>query len=75
MTEHLFPAEFGEQLDPKYIIPAVVYLASEKAPNGEILEAGGGVVANTYVMETMGKFFGTDESFTAEAVAESWADS
>lgn len=74
MTEHLFPAEFGEQLDPKYIIPAVVYLASEKAPNGEILEAGGGVVANTYVMETMGKFFGTDESFTAEAVAESWAE-
>ncbi|MDA0345135.1 MAG: SDR family NAD(P)-dependent oxidoreductase [Proteobacteria bacterium] len=74
MTEHLFPAEFGEQLDPKYIIPAVVYLASEKAPNGEILEAGGGVVANTYVMETMGKFFGTDENFTAEAVAESWAE-
>lgn len=72
MTEHLFPAEFGEQLDPKYIIPAVVYLASEKAPNGEILEAGGGVIANTYIMETMGKYFGTDENFTAEAVADHW---
>ena len=32
----------------------MIFLASEKAPNGEILEAGGGVVANTYVMETMG---------------------
>ena len=74
MTEHLFPDEFAEKLDPKFIIPAVIFLASEKAPNGEILEAGGGVVANTYVMETMGKYFGTDESFTAEAVAESWQE-
>ena len=74
MTEHLFPAEFGEKLDPKYIIPAVIFLASEKAPNGEILEAGGGVVANTYIMETMGKYFGTDENFTAEAVANHWAE-
>ena len=30
MTEHLFPAEFAEKLDPKYIIPAVIFLASEK---------------------------------------------
>ncbi|MBL6810712.1 MAG: SDR family NAD(P)-dependent oxidoreductase [SAR86 cluster bacterium] len=74
MTEHLFPAEFAEKLDPKYIIPAVIFLASDKAPNGEILEAGGGVVANTYVMETMGKYFGTDENFTAEAVANHWAE-
>ena len=74
MTEHLFPAEFAEKLDPKYIIPAVIFLASEKAPNGEILEAGGGVVANTYVMETMGKYFGTDEKFTAEAVADAWSE-
>jgi NAD(P)-dependent dehydrogenase (short-subunit alcohol dehydrogenase family) len=74
MTEHLFPAEFAEKLDPKYIIPAMIFLASEKAPNGEILEAGGGVVANTYVMETMGKYFGTDENFTAEAVANHWAE-
>ncbi|GIS48866.1 MAG: hypothetical protein Ct9H90mP22_4540 [Gammaproteobacteria bacterium] len=29
-------------------------------------------MANTYVMETMGKYFGTDENFTAEAVAELW---
>ena len=74
MTEHLFPAEFAEKLDLKYIIPAVIFLASEKAPNGEILEAGGGVVANTYVMETMGKYFGTDENFTAESVANHWAE-
>lgn len=74
MTEHLFPAEFAEKLNPKYIIPAVIFLASEKAPNGEILEAGGGVVANTYVMETMGKYFGTDENFTAEVVANHWAE-
>ena len=56
MTEHLFPPEFAEKLDPKLIIPGVIFLASEKAPNGEILEVGGGVVANTYVMETMGKY-------------------
>jgi hypothetical protein len=74
MTEHLFPPEFAEKLDPKLIIPGVIFLASEKAPNGEILEVGGGVVANTYVMETMGKYFGTDEKFTAEAVADAWAE-
>jgi hypothetical protein len=74
MTEHLFPAEFAEKLDPRLIIPAVVFLASEKAPNGEILEVGGGVVANTYIMETMGKYFGTDEGFNAEAVAEHWSE-
>ena len=74
MTEHLFPPEFAEKLDPKLIIPGVIFLASEKAPNGEILEVGGCVVANTYVMETMGKYFGTDENFTAEAVAEHWAE-
>ena len=74
MTEHLFPAEFAEKLDPRLIIPAVVFLASEKAPNGEILEAGGGVVANTYIMETMGKYFGTDEGFNAEAVADHWSE-
>ena len=74
MTEHLFPPEFAEKLDPKLIIPGVIFLASEKAPNGEILEVGGGVVANTYVMETMGKYFGTDEKFTAEAVADAWSE-
>jgi|TARA_X000000950_G_scaffold73513_2_gene91427 NAD(P)-dependent dehydrogenase (short-subunit alcohol dehydrogenase family) len=72
MTEALLPPEFKEKLDPKFIIPAVIFLASEKAPNGEILEVGAGVVANTYIMETMGKYFGTDDSFTAEAVSESW---
>lgn len=72
MTEALLPPEFQEKLDPKYIIPAVIFLASEKAPNGEILEVGAGVVANTYIMETMGKYFGTDDNFSAEAVSESW---
>ena len=74
MTESLFPDDFKDKLDPKYIIPAVIFLASEKAPNGEILQAGAGVIANTYIMETMGKYFGTDESFNAESVAEHWPE-
>ena len=74
MTESLFPDDFKDKLDPKYIIPAVIFLASEKAPNGEILQAGAGVIANTYIMETMGKYFGTDESFNAESVAEHWSE-
>ena len=57
MTEHLFPAEFAEKLDPKYIQFQLYLLASEKAPNGEIPEAGGGVVANTYVMKQWGNSF------------------
>jgi len=74
MTESLFPDDFKDKLDPKYIIPAVIFLASDKAPNGEILQAGAGVIANTYIMETMGKYFGTDDSFNAESVAEYWSE-
>ena len=74
MTESLFPDDFKDKLDPKYIIPAVIFLASGKAPNGEILQTGAGVIANTYIMETMGKYFGTDESFNAESVAEHWSE-
>ena len=43
MTEGLIPEDFGKNLQPEYVTPAVIYLASENAPNGAIMAAGAGV--------------------------------
>ena len=43
MTEGLIPEDFGQNLQPEFITPAVIYLASEDAPNGAIMAAGAGV--------------------------------
>jgi hypothetical protein len=40
MTEGLIPEDFGKNLQPEYVTPAVIYLASENAPNGAIMAAG-----------------------------------
>ena len=37
MTEGLIPEDFGKNLQPEYVTPAVIYLASEHAPNGAIM--------------------------------------
>ena len=42
MTENLMPPEVLEMLKPEYVTPAVVFLASEDAPTGVVITAGGG---------------------------------
>ena len=60
MTAPLMPAEVLERLKPEAVTPAVLYLVSEQAPNGMILEAGGGYVAAVQVMESKGIKLGAD---------------
>ena len=40
MTEGLIPEDFGQNLQPEFVTPAVIYLSSENAPNGAIMAAG-----------------------------------
>ena len=72
MTENLMPEDFGKQFQPEYITPAVLYLASDQAPNGAIMAAGAGVFSRILIHETMGISLGTEEDMTPENISASW---
>ena len=72
MTENLMPEDFGKQFQPEYITPAVLYLASDQAPNGAIIAAGAGVFSRILIHETMGISLGTGEDMTPENISASW---
>ena len=72
MTENLMPEDFGKQFQPEYITPAVLYLASDQAPNGAIMAAGAGVFSRILIHETMGISLGTGEDMTPENISASW---
>jgi NAD(P)-dependent dehydrogenase (short-subunit alcohol dehydrogenase family) len=71
MTEGLMPPEVLERLKPELVSPGVVFLASEDAPTGAILTAGGGAFALSQIYETEGVFLGTQP--TVEGVRDHWA--
>ncbi|HVU04225.1 MAG TPA: SDR family NAD(P)-dependent oxidoreductase [Polyangiaceae bacterium] len=55
MTENLgIPEEFFKKLKPELVTPAVLYLASEQAPTGLIIEAGAGHYSKVAIMEAKG---------------------
>jgi len=55
MTENLgIPEEVMKQLKPELISPAVLYLASDDAPTGTIIEAGAGYYAKAQIVESKG---------------------
>ncbi len=76
MTESLMPQQALDVLRPERVTPAVLYLASEQAPNGVILAAGAGLYERAYVTLTEGVYLGegpdTPEQLAArfEAVSE-----
>ena len=73
MTKELLPEEgVGERLQPEYVTPAVIYLASDDAPNGVMIGAGAGVFTRIMIHETMGVALGTDENMTPENIAANW---
>jgi NAD(P)-dependent dehydrogenase (short-subunit alcohol dehydrogenase family) len=69
MTEGLgIPPEVMAQLKPELITPAVVFLASEDAPTGCIIEAGAGYYSKVQIIEGRGVKLGqnaTVEDFAA----------
>ena len=72
MTEGLIPEDFGKNLQPEYVTPAVIYLSGKDAPNGAIIAAGAGVYARIITHETMGVSLGTGEDMTPENIAANW---
>mgnify|MGYP003311094778 FL=1 len=72
MTEGLIPEDFGKNLQPEYVTPAVIYLASEQAPNGAVMAAGAGVFSRIFIHETMGVSLGMGENMTPENIHANW---
>ena len=71
MTENLMPAEALKRLGPELVTPAVLFLCSEKAPNGVILQAAGGRYSVACLVENSGVDLGTDA--TVDDIADSYA--
>lgn len=72
MTENLMPPEVLAKLNPEYVTPGVVFLASEEAPTGAILTAGGGAFALSRIYETEGVYLG-EGGLSVEEVRDNWA--
>jgi NAD(P)-dependent dehydrogenase (short-subunit alcohol dehydrogenase family) len=71
MTEGLgIPEEVMKQLKPELISPAVLYLASEDAPTGTIIEAGAGYYSKVTIVEGKGVKLG--QNATVDDFAASW---
>lgn len=70
MTENLMPEEVLEKLGPELVTPAAIFLVSEDAPNGVILQAQGGQYSLAAVVENSGVNLGVEA--TADDVAVSY---
>lgn len=70
MTENLMPEAVLEKIGPELVTPAAIFLVSEDAPNGVILQAQGGQFSLAAVVENNGVELGVDA--TADDVASSY---
>ena len=62
MTVDLIPEEAQANLGPELVTPAVVYLCTEDAPNGVIIQAQGGQYSIACVVENEGVNLGPNAS-------------
>lgn len=60
MTEDLMPEAVLNALKPEAVVPAMLVLASQDAPNRAILCAGAGVFEAAHITLTQGKWIGLD---------------
>lgn len=66
MTENLMPKEALANLGPELVTPAVVYLCTEDAPNGLVMQAQGGKFSVACIVENTGVELGA--AATAEDI-------
>ena len=59
MTEDLFPKEMLEAFQPDAVVPAMLVLASQDAPNRTVLCAGAGVFEAAHITLTQGLWLGS----------------
>ena len=71
MTEELIPEEAQAQLGPELVTPAAIYLVSEGAPNGVIIQAQGGKFSLACMVENEGVDLGIEAD--ADDVADAYA--
>ncbi len=71
MTEDVIPPEALGKLDPKWVTPAVVFLASKEAPSRYIVLAGAGGYTVAKLLEAEGVYL-SEEDRTAENIAANW---
>ena len=60
MTEGLMPQPVLDALKPEAVVPAMLVLASQQAPNRTILCAGAGTFEAAHITMTSGAFIGSD---------------
>ena len=70
MTENLISEDALAALAPELVTPGVVYLCSEDAPNGVVLQAQGGKFSVACIVENAGVDLGVEAS--AEDIGENW---
>lgn len=70
MTENLMTGDALKALAPELVTPAVIYLCSEEAPNGVVLQAQGGQFSVACIVENGGVDLGVDA--TAEDIGENF---
>ncbi|MEY2953138.1 MAG: hypothetical protein RLZZ401_1225 [Pseudomonadota bacterium] len=59
MTEDLFPPDMLQEFDAASVVPAMLVLAAENAPNRTILCAGAGTFEAAHITLTQGLYIGT----------------
>ena len=71
MTEDLMTEDVLKLLQPEFVTPAVIFMASADAPTRQIIAAGAGVFAKVVIQETPGVFLPEDIR-DADHVAAAW---
>ena len=71
MTDTLLKPEDLQALEARRVSPAVVALASESAPNKQIVLAGAGSFEQAHITMTQGLYLG-DDDLSAESLLEKW---
>ena len=70
MTESLIPEAVHSKLAPESVTPAALFLVSEEAPNGAIMQAEGGRFSVASIVENTGAQLGVDA--TPEDIASNY---
>ena len=70
MTESLIPETVHSKLAPESVTPAALFLVSEEAPNGVIMQAEGGRFSVASIVENTGAQLGVDA--TPEDIASNY---
>ena len=73
MSEGLLPEQLVDVMDPAFVAPGLIYLASANAPSKAILNAASGSYSRALVQETPGIKLSPADN-TAESVENHWAD-